>query len=326
MSTAATLVHGLSQVPLVRRFSNWIAGVPHPHLAIEFDSDKISAVRWTKAGTFVDSACELLPGGVLIPSAVDTNCKETLAVAKSLAAVVKRLNAHDEDVTLLLPDTVIRVSLQQFEHFPRSTREAMPMLRWKLRKSLPFDAEQTVLSFMQQSHPGNGAPVVVAVASQNVVREYETLLESVGLRCGVVLSSSLAAVALLQGKQAALLARASHNTLTTAIVQSGKLLFYRCTELPRDVRDLSPQELLHEIFPVAVYYQDTWRDTINHVRLAGLGDRLKEFGACLEKELGCPVKSLLSTALADGHLPMSAKILVDHDMDAMAGWMLNEDL
>jgi len=52
---------------------------------------------------------------------------------------------------MILPDTVIRVFVQHFEEFPRSAAEAEPMLRWKLKKSVPFEADETVISYMRQA-------------------------------------------------------------------------------------------------------------------------------------------------------------------------------
>ena len=65
-----------------------------------------------------------------------------------------------------------------------------------------------------------------------IIREYESLAEGVGFRPGVVLSSSLAAVSLLDEEKPTLLARVSGSALTTVIVRNGVLCGYRCTELP----------------------------------------------------------------------------------------------
>lgn len=328
LATAAAIWEPIiSKAPWLRRLTRWVDAVPHPNLAIEFNPVKLSAVRWSKSRTIADCASEALPPDALVPSALEGNCKNSAAIAEALTGLLRQINAKaDEDVALLLPDPVIRVFLQQFEDFPRSPREALPLLRWKLKKSLPFDTEQSVISYMCQAPAGTAAvPVVVAVAQRSVVREYETLLEAAGLRCGVLLSPTLAAVALLQGAQATLLARVCGTMLTTAIVQSARLHVYHCTELPMSAAELSPQILLEEIFPVVAYYQDTTQDTIKEVRLAGLGDRVLEFVEPLERELGCPVKSLLPAALADGHLRDAGRILVDREMEAMAGWMLNDE-
>src|SRR6266446_2509165 len=262
----------------------WLDALPNTALAVEVGPDRVAAARWSRAGGLDGYAVESLPAGALVPSAVETNIVNSAAVKTALANVCERLRAANEDVVMILPDTVIRVFVQHFEDFPRSAAEAEPMLRWKLKKSVPFEADETVISYMRQAPRETGIDVVTALARLRIIREYESLAEGAGLHPGVVVSSSLAAIAILDDEKPTLLARVSGSSLTTAIVRTGVLCGYRCTELPAYGTDLTPQMLLEEIFPVAAYYQDTWQEAIQSVRLAGLGARLPEFVRPLEEE------------------------------------------
>jgi type IV pilus assembly protein PilM len=240
-----------------------------------------------------------------------------------VTALLSRLRAKDEDIAVLVPDPVIRVFVQHFDQFPRSPQEAEPMLRWKLKKSVPFEADETVISYMRQAPREDGVDVVTALARLRIVREYESLAEGAGLYPGVVTSSSLAAVSLLDDRQPTLLARISGLALTTAIVREGVLCGYRCTELPAQNVGLTPQMLLEEIFPVAAYYQDTWQEGIQSVCVAGLGHRLPDFIGPLEEEFKCEVRSLLNSAVAEGRVPLEAQALADRETDGLVGWMLH---
>ena len=84
-----------------------------------------------------------------------------------------------------------------------------------------------------------------------------------------------------------------------------------------------PQALLDEIYPLAAYYQDSWSEGIAQVRLAGLGDRTEDFREPLERELNCPVGSLLSAASADGRIHADEMPLAERGLDALIGWTLN---
>ena len=139
------------------------------------------------------------------------------------------------------------------------------------------------------------------------------------------MSSSLAAITLLDDRHPALLARVSGLALTTAIVREGVLCGYRCTELPAQSGELTPQMLLEEIYPVAAYYQDTWREGIQSVRVAGLGARLPEFVEPLEEEFKCEVRSLLHTAVSEGRVPAEAQPLADREIEGLVGWMLHRN-
>ena len=78
-----------------------------------------------------------------------------------MEGVCERLHAKNEDAALLLPDPVIRVFVQHFDQFPRSAKEAIPMLRWKLKKSVPFEVDETLISYMRQA-PREGQHVLRA--------------------------------------------------------------------------------------------------------------------------------------------------------------------
>jgi type IV pilus assembly protein PilM len=256
---------------------------------------------------------------------VEINLVNSASVKSALGKACDRVRTKGEDVALILPDPVIRVFVQHFEDFPRSRDEAIPLLRWKLKKSVPFEADETVISYFRQAPREAGVDIVVGLARQRILREYESLAEGVGLQPGVILSSSLAAVSLLDGDRPILLARILGSALTTAIVRSGLLCSYRCTELPAFGANLTPQMLLEEIFPVAAYYQDIWHEGISSVRIAGLGVRLGEFAGPLEQEFHCEVKSLLNSASSEGIIKEDARQLADRDLDGLVGWMMHRN-
>ncbi len=325
MSSASTVQQGIFQSDLARRIVRWLDALPHPPLAVEVAPDRIAAVRWSRTGSVDDYAVEMLPVGAIMPSAVETNIVDALTVKKAFASICERLRAKDEDVALILPDPVVRVFIQHFEEFPRSTEEAIPMLRWRLKKSVPFDADDTLISYMRQAPREAGVDVVTGLARLRIVREYESLAEDLGLHPGIVLSSSLAAVSLLDGEKPTLLARVSGSSLTSAIVRNDVLCGYRCTELPAHGLQLTPQMLLEEVFPVAAYYQDTWHEEIQAVRVAGLGARLPDFVRPLEDEFHCEVRSLLYSAVSDGRIKEDARPLADRELDGLIGWMLQRN-
>jgi len=324
LSSISTIRPDISETGLFSRLSRWLDAMPHPHLAIEFSPDRMAAARWK--GTSVDDfTVETLPPAALVPSAVEPNIMNASAVKSAMANIVSRLRARDQDVALILPDPVVRVFVQHFDEFPRSPQEAIPMLRWKLKKSIPFDADETVISFMRQPAREKGVDIVTALARLRIVREYEALAEGANVHPGVIVSSSLAAISLLEDKKATLLARLSGVALTTVIVRGGVLCGYRCTELPAHSGDITPQMLLEEIYPVAAYYQDTWGEGIGSVRVAGLGARLADFVPPLESEFHCKVSSLLHGAVSDGRLPHDARPLADREADGLVGWMMHRN-
>lgn len=325
MSNSVATQHGSAKADLASRFTRWLEATPHPPLAIDISSEQVAGVRFSRTGSLGGYYVEELPKGALVPSAIEANFTNAAAVKAAVRTVCETLDAKNEDAALLVPDPVIRVFVQHFEEFPRSSEEALPMLRWKLKKSVPFEVEETLLSYMRQPARAEGVDIVTAIARLRIIKEYESALEEASIRPGVVLSTTLSAISLLEDEKPNLLARVSGIALTTAIVREGVLAGYRCTELPVHTEDLTPQLLLEEIYPLAAYYQDTWQEGIQAVRLAGLGARMTEFVRPLEEEFKCPVRSLLSAAISDGSLKAEARPLADRELDGLVGWMLHRN-
>src|SRR6202166_3633637 len=283
--------------------ARWFDAIPHPMIACEIAIDYVAAARWARTGMSLDSfAVEALPPGAILPTAAESNLVHADEVRAAVGRVFSRLRAKDEEVALLVLDAVIRVFVLHFDVFPRKAEEEIPMLRWRLKKSVPFEAEETLISYMRQAPREDGVDIVTGLARLRIVREYESLVESVGMSPGVVMSSTLAAVPLLPDGRPSLLARVAGSTLTTAIVREGMLCGYRCITLPADAKQVTPQALLDEIYPLAAYYQDSWSEGIAQVRLAGLYERMPEFQDSFERVLRCPVRSLLSAAEEEGRI------------------------
>ena len=323
MLTAEGIRQGIFRSAAVRRFAQWLDVAPHPLTACEISGGYIAAARWSRAGAGIESlAVEPLPPGAIKPSAVDANLSSPAEVRSALEKVFERVHPKTRDVALFLPDPVIRVFVLHFDVFPRAVHEALPLLRWRLKKSVPFEADETVVSFMRQPAREAGVDIVTALARSRIVREYEQLLESVGVSPGVVMSSTLAALPLLNDRKPALLARVAGKSMTAAIVRDGILCGYRCVDLHAEEADITPQALLDEIYPLAAYYQDSWHEGISMVGLAGLTGRIEEFREPLERELHCPVGGLLSAAASEGHISSELRPLVERELDALVGWTL----
>ena len=314
---------GIYQSALVRKIAHWLDAPPRPLVVCEISAEHVTAARYARRTWALEGfAIESLSQDAIVPTAVETNLQNAAEVRAAVASVFAQLGVRGHEVALLVPDPIVRVFVLHFDTFPRSVAEATPLLRWRLKKSVPFEAEETLISFMRQAPREDGVDIVTGLARLRIIREYEQLLEAVGMTPGVVMSSTLAAIPLLDDTKPCLLARVSGKSVTTAIVREGILCGYRCTDLPTRVTDLSPQALLDEIYPVAAYYQDSWSEGIASVRLAGLGRRSTDFKSLLEKELSCPVSSLLASAVHEGRVGSTLQPLAQHDLDSLIGWTL----
>ena len=322
MSSSATLSSQFYQLGPVRRIERWLTALPHPSLVVEIAAEHVAAARWGKIrGSLEAFAVEPLPYGAVVPSPVEANVAQPDEVRSALRKVFSRVPAGP-GLALLIPDPVVRVFILPFETLPRRSYEALPLLRWRLKKSVPFDMDETVVSWMRQSGRDGNLEVITAVARQRIVREYEEIVKSLGAGSSIVLSSTVATLPLLEERGATLLVRMCGKALTTVVVQGTSLCVYRSSDMPADSSTLDPQAMLDEIFPAIAYFQDTWNGTVDRVRVAGVGAREHIFLRALSEELKCSV-GLLSESDDARVLDSKAKDLMKQNLDGLVGWTLN---
>jgi len=322
-SSAPSLEARIYQLGPMRRLDRWLNAMPHPAMVAEVSPGRVAAAHWGKTrGTLESYAIEPVPFGAIVPSPVEVNVAQPDAVRSAMRRVLSRIPGHGSELALLIPDPVVRVFILPFETFPRRADEALPLLRWRLKKSVPFDVEETVVSWMRQDGREGSLEIVAAVARESIVREYEELAVALGAQPVVVLGSTLATLPLLEDRGATLLVRISGRTLTTAITQGGNLALYRSGEMPSDANALEPQIILDEIFPAVAYYQDTWDAMVDRVRLSGFGPREEHFRRSLADELKVAVGPLSASDQALW-LASSARELMSQDLDSVVGWMMN---
>jgi type IV pilus assembly protein PilM len=322
LSSAASLSERLFHLGLVRGLDRWLNAMPHPSLVVEIASAHVAVARWKANAGLEFAFSEPLPAGSLVPSPVEVNVAEPEAVRSVLRRLLARVPARGQGLTLLIPDPVVRVFIMPFESLPRRSDEAVALLRWRLKKSVPFDMDETVVSWMRQSGREENLEVITAVARQRIVREYEEIVESLDANATIVLSSTLSTLPLLEERGSTLLARLSGRTLTTVIAQGSSLCVYRSAEMPADAATLVPLAVMDEIFPTIAYYQDSWGGAIDRVRLSGFGAREGLFRQALADELKCSVGALSESDVAS-RMDSDAKDLMNEGYDALVGWAMN---
>jgi type IV pilus assembly protein PilM len=205
-----------------------------PRLAVEIRPEGVVAARAEDAAALVSAVAQAAPeGGAAAPGltgqAADAARRETIAaVKKALDAVTIK----ERQTTLVLPDAAVRVLLLEFEQLPAKPAEALAVVRFRLKKLLPFDADDAVVSYQVMSSAKNLIKVLAVAVPKEVLADYEGMVREAGFEPGAVLPSTLAACAGLPEIDAAqLVVNAGETSVTTAIVQGGVLLLHRTVDL-----------------------------------------------------------------------------------------------
>jgi type IV pilus assembly protein PilM len=281
-----------------------------PPAAVELSPEGVLAAAIPAPGQPPVYAFQPLPASALVPIIGEPNLRAPEAVAAAIHTALSQVSPRTRSVTLVLPDTLVRVFVLDFDSFPSKAAEAFPVLRFRLRKMVPFDMEHAGLSYQVLAESKSECKVLAAIIPGPILAEYEAAVRAAAYEPGAVLSTSLAA---LEGGnanetlEAVLGANLSHIALTTFIVNGQDLLLYRTLDLPDDPA-LSLEEVRRGIAVASAYFEDKLLARPSRLHYAGLGGA-REFARLIgDSELDvvdlCPmpqtgaVTSLGSTSIA----------------------------
>src|SRR5579871_3080562 len=196
-----------------------------------------------------------LAAGALVPGVAEANIRTQDAVVKSIRTALGELDLKSRAVTLVLPDTSVRVFVLDFDTLPSKAAETVPVLRFRLRKMVPFDVEHAALSYQILVQNENAVKVLATIMPGPVLAEYEAVVREAGYEPGVVLPSSLASLAALDSLEPILAANLSGQALTTSITSGQDLHLFRTVDLPEDP-EFRTAEIQRSIAVAAAYYED----------------------------------------------------------------------
>jgi type IV pilus assembly protein PilM len=218
-------------------------------------------------------------------------------VFETLRDTLTSLGGRSRDVIAVLPDAAVRVVLLDFETLPPKREEAEGVVRFRLKKSLPFDVDKAKVSYHMQPASG-GVRVIAAVALTNVIEDYEAAFRQAGFEPGVVMPSMLAALGAANAPQPSLVIKVDARTTSIAILDGQQLLLFRTLENPRGV-NVTGEQLAEEIYPSVVFFQDTYQMNIAQIFVAGLPESVGAAPA-LRAQTGAEVRDLVSASQLSG--------------------------
>ncbi|MGA2850622.1 MAG: hypothetical protein ABSE46_16615 [Terracidiphilus sp.] len=244
-----------------------------PPVAVEIAPEGILAAALPGPNQPPVYAFEALPPGSLLPGIGEPNLRAPEVIAAAIRSALGQVSPRTRAVTLILPDTVVRVFVLDFDSLPPKPAEAFPILRFRLRKMVPFDVEHAGLSYQVLSESKTECKVLAAVIPGPILAEYEAAVRAAGYEPGSVLPASLAALESSDAAQAlgaVMGANLSAIALTTFIMNGNTLLLYRTVDLPLDPA-LRVEEVQRGIAVAAAYFEDKLLARPARLHYAGIG-------------------------------------------------------
>jgi type IV pilus assembly protein PilM len=215
-------------------------------------------------------AFEPLPSGALVAGIGEQNLCAPEVVANAIRAALGQVSPRTRAVTLVLPDTAVRVFVLDFDALPSRLAESVPVLRFRLRKMVPFEVEQAGVSYQVLVENKMECKVLAAVIPGPVLAEYEAAVREAGYEPGAVLPTSLAALGAIDSPEPVLCAYLSAVALTTSITSGEDLLLYRTLDLPEEP-SLRLQEVQRGVSVAAAYFEDKLGARPRFLYYAGIG-------------------------------------------------------
>lgn len=253
---------------------------PPPEFAFEISANGIAMSRTRGAATVQFAP---LAEGVVVPSPIKENIVD---VAAFTAAVRKLVPAGGRrTAALILPDNAMRLTVLEFETLPEKEEERIALVRFRLKKTVPFDVETASVSYHVQA----GNKVVVAVAPAEIIAQYEAPFRAAGLQPGVVTPAALSLLELLPATGSYLVAHQNSGALAVLVVSNGILTLSRSLELNSETASDPLDEIVSDLYATSVYVEDQAGARPDRLYLAGFGAESKLFLARLSAELNLQV-------------------------------------
>jgi type IV pilus assembly protein PilM len=214
--------------------------------------------------------------------------EENVLRADSLARAVREAAGEGQGrkrrtAALILPDHAGRTTVLDFDSFPGKTEEQETLVKFRLRRAVPFDIDSAALSYHAQPREGSKKVDVVAssIALETLAR-YEAPFRAAGLHVGLVTTSMLASLNAVPENGCRVLAKLNGLVLALAVVDNGALRLMRTIELP----EVSAEAVAEHLFPTLTFIEDEWGRKPETVYAVGMDPRWLEPELTMEELRG----------------------------------------
>ncbi len=238
---------------------------PAPDFVFEITE---AGIAWARPSLGLPPSFEPLEPGILVVSPLTDNVLKPDALADVIRRITNTaVGRRKGSAVVILPDFCSRVTVLSFDKFPTDPAEQLSLVRFRMKKSVPFDVDSAVVSYHAQPSSGknNKVDVVVALAALEIVARYEAAFRAAGLHPGCVTTASLAMADLTVTQGITLLSRLAGRHLSVLVISGSTIKLARTVEL----LDVSADEVLSVLFPTLAYIEDELGSVANRLNLIG---------------------------------------------------------
>jgi type IV pilus assembly protein PilM len=212
-----------------------------PPDVVIIDTDALVHARFGRGKTgprLVQAKAYRLAADTFTPSMVTPQLASQAALTESLRRMRSETGRWDK-VSVLLPDSWFRMNILDLPALPDRHNDALDVVRWSLKRTLPIPPEQLRVSFSVLSRAKEGAKVLVLSALEQTLAAIEATFAAAGLE--IVLIEPLGlniwnAIAVREPEttEDRLFLYVRDTDFTTAVFRGAEPLFIRSRNLSRE--------------------------------------------------------------------------------------------
>jgi type IV pilus assembly protein PilM len=260
---------------------------PPPAMAFEISEAGIAAAR---IGSKAEVEFRPLKPGSLSVSPLKENIIDPDAFSLAVRALAGGSGTRKrKDVALILPDFSTRMAVVDFDEFPSDPKDQLSLIRFRLKRSVPFDVELAAVSYWVQMGANKRADVLVVLAPLEIISRYEAPFRAAGMNPGFVTTSVVSALELAPEAGLSVLAKITGRVLTVVVRDKGVVKLVRCLEVASQEWD----DIVAVLLPTFVYVEDNLSGRVEHLILCGFGESDEARGR-YQEELGVTTEPLRS--------------------------------
>lgn len=205
------------------------------------------------------SASESLSRGLIKPFFAKRNIDDREAFKLAIKKLIPD-GYMTGDIALSIPDHIAKITSLKFDNLPSSRQEIEQLILWRIKKTVPLPADAIKLDFISYKRSDDTFDVTASVASRAILREYEDILKEMGLRPRLVDIASLNALRTFEGTlpESCLFVELSEDSLGMAIMDEGRLSFFRSKELEGASDKVVSDKVKREIVSTLAYFRATY--------------------------------------------------------------------
>lgn len=258
----------------------------YPFLAVELSMKHLVMVRMRKEKDLwhlMSYSIREFSDNMIGHSIFHPDISSQEALVNAFKELSLKMGLKPSKISLVIPDNIVRVSLLSLPEIPRSRKQLIEVIKWKLRKVIPFKVEDAMISYqvLENGDKYGEKIVLVSLMLNSTIKQYEDIIRICDFKVGLVDLTTFNIYNLYRNHMVSsgdvALINDSNNYFTIMVFRNGKLIFFRCKNYLRE-KDLPEKEvgkfLTRELNTSLSYYTEKLEGKgleMTYYRTAGSG-------------------------------------------------------